>query len=144
MKIENPTIVAALKKAAYIANLTPSEVLEYFVGQLVDDMENNPIDVLERLVRDFRRAKREDAETAGERLDEFAAGEHMEGRTQFTVACQAVETEDGFEVLIEHLHPKRGKWEPALPGKWKPSLPPPAGEDEDDNEGLADWWKKAQ
>jgi hypothetical protein len=135
MNITNPAIVAALERAAYIANVTPSDVVEHFLEHLVSDLQNDSIGVLGLLVGSFRHEDRAAAEVAAERLAEFAADEHIEGRTEFTVACEVVEGGDGYEVLVEHLHPKRGKWEPALP--------PPAGEDEDDNENGADWWKQS-
>jgi hypothetical protein len=129
MKIENPTIISALKRAAYIANVTPSNVLDYYLAGLVSSLENSPLDPLIELVSAFRHEDQVAAEVAAGRLAEFAAGEHIEGRTQFTVDCEVVEGDDGFEVMVERLHPKRKRWESAL-----------GIEDQEDG---ADWWKQS-
>lgn len=131
MKIEDPAIIAALQKAAYALNLSPSQIIAGLLSGFVEQMQEAPAQYLCEFSTCFPHQTESAAEIAAERLSEFVASESLEGRTQFTVACKVVEHESGFAVHVDQLHPNNGLWLAA-----DGSGPLPKGD-----EDQADWWK---
>jgi hypothetical protein len=136
MKIENPAIVAALERAAYVLNLSPSEVIETLLSSFVESMQETPSQYICEHSREFPHRTGPDAEVAAERIAELATSEALEGKTAFTIACEVIEGRAGFLVRVKQLHPRSGVWLDADGGE----LSAFGGDDgEDDGE---DWWKQ--
>ena len=110
MKIENPAIVAALQKAAYALNIAPSEVLERMLSDFVDQMQRAPSEYIAEYSMCYPHRTESEAEVASERIAELAVSDALEGKTEFSVACEVVEGENGFLVRVNQLHPARGSW----------------------------------
>jgi hypothetical protein len=135
MKINNPAIVAAIRKAAHTLNVTPDEILDYVLGYTAECIETDPVAVLTDIAH-FRYDTAAKARIAAERLDGMAVSEALEGRTRFSISCEVVEDQDGFRLVVNQLHPNGGKWCLA-------SGPGPAPEARDETEDDEDWWKKS-
>jgi hypothetical protein len=137
MKIKNPAIIAAIRKAAHTLNVTPDEILDYVLGNTAERIETDPVDVLTDLAH-FRYDTAAQARTAAERLEEVATSEALEGRTHFSICCEVVEDQDGFRLEVNQLHPNGGKWcLSSGPG------PAPEARDETEEDDRADWWKES-
>jgi hypothetical protein len=113
MKIKNPAIVAAIKKAAHTLNVSADEVLEYLLEDTAERMENNPIDLLTDIAH-FVYETEAEAQTAAERIADLAISEALDGKTEITVDSEIVESEEGgYRVRVHELRPGRGYWVPA-------------------------------
>lgn len=137
MKIKNPAIVAAIEKAAYTLNLSPSQIIEGLLDDFVDRMQNAPAEYFCEFSTCFPPHRAEvAAEIAADRIAELAVSESLEGRTQITVACEVVRAAGGFLVHVDDLHPNNGLWLSGDGSEPRPGLH--AGDDKED----ADWWKR--
>jgi hypothetical protein len=114
MKIENPTIVAALNRAAQLLNRSPSSLVDYFLQDLVDRINETPVDVLSELAAALPYDTEAQAETAADRLSELAVSESLEGNTPLTIACEVVGTGSCFRLEVSQLRENGGQWMPAL------------------------------
>jgi hypothetical protein len=110
MKIENPAIVAAIEKAAYALNVSPSNVVENLLTEFVERMQSAPSEYICEFSICWLHRTQAQAEIAAERIAESAVSDALEGRTQLTVNCEVVEAADGFIVSVDQLYPGSGKW----------------------------------
>jgi hypothetical protein len=110
MEIENPAIVAAIEKAAYVLNVSPSKVLGNLLTEFVERMQSVPSEYICEFATCFLHRTQVRAEIAAERIAEQAVSDALEGRTQLTVNCEVVKAADGFLVSVDQLYPGSGKW----------------------------------
>jgi hypothetical protein len=110
MKIENPALVAALEKAAYTLNVSPSKVLETLLSEFVERTQSVPSEYICEFSTCFLHRTQVQAEIAAERIAELAVSDALEGRTELTVNCEVIKAADGFLVSVDQLYPGSGKW----------------------------------
>jgi hypothetical protein len=138
IQTNNPTIVSAIRKAAHVLNVSPTDILEYCLIDFAERLKENPSLFLSEIAEGFAHPAKDQAETAAARLSELAAGELSEGKTQFVIACEVVERQDGFGLSVEQFHPANGIWlSSSGPLNVSFEEPSEATEEEDDE----DWWK---
>jgi hypothetical protein len=109
MKIENPMIKNAINKVAVLLDISPCDVLDHYLGILVQDMEKNPIQPLLDLVEyDFQYETKAQAEAVAHRLNGIFSRENLEGSTNLEYTVAVVDAGEHFCLEVTQHHPKFG------------------------------------